>query len=293
MLEESGNAASWYDVTCDEAGRPTLFTRYQFGERKGLTAVEYGGQSVHLTRLISKNPDGDVLNTEVVERDDRLRPAKVEVLGPDGEAQKIGLFSYDGDAVELTLSEAKGGAFLMRARKWFDDSGALTRAYWYYPKYWYDYHYDPKTGLYPSHDKYDGDLKFEITEYQYDRFGNTLSRRSRCIVKICNTVENSGEYDHGLFTHEEARLKSGHRLVWENSYDDESRLSVSQLSVNGRFALRFVVERDGSLIRQTVAYSPKGKKLFVYDRAATVYINRDGSPANGGKYKRFTKRNVW
>jgi hypothetical protein len=65
------------------------------------------------------------------------------------------------------------------------------------------------------------------------------------------------------------------------------------MSANGRFVIKFVVERDGTVVKRTVAYSPTGKKLFVYELAETVYINRDGSPSNGGKYKRFTKHNVW
>jgi hypothetical protein len=93
--------------------------------------------------------------------------------------------------------------------------------------------------------------------------------------------------------HEEVSRKNGEKLVWENEYDDKGRLAVSRMSANGRFVIKFVVERDGTVVKRTVAYSPKGKKLFVYELAETVYINRDGSPSNGGKYQRFTKRNVW
>lgn len=292
-LEAKGDAASWYDVECDAAGRPAIFTRYQFGRKTGMTGLEYEGQTSHVARQVDKNPDGKVLSTTVIARDAKMRPARVEVLGANGEAEKIGLFSYQDGHVDLNISAAKDGAALWHAREWFDDSGALTRAYWHYPKFWYDYHYDPKTGLYPSHDKYDGDQKFAITDYEYDEFGNTLSRRSTCIVDTCDTVTSFGKFDRGHLAHEEAKLKSGDELVWDNGYDAEGRLAVSRLSANGRFAIKFVVERDGTLVKQTVAYSPKGKKLFVYDRAETVYITRDGSPVNGGKYKRFTKHNVW
>lgn len=293
MLEAKGDAASWYDVECDAAGRPSIFTRYEFGKKTGLTAVEYDGQSNHVARQVAKGPDGNVLDTSVIARNAKMRPARIEVLNADGVAEKVGLFSYRDDFVDLNITEVKSGASLWHAREWFDDSGALARAYWYYARFWYDYHYDPKTGLYPVHDKYDGDLKFETTKYEYDEFGNTLSRRSTCIVDTCDTVTNFGKYDHGHLAHEEAKLKSGDQLVWENAYDAEGRLAVSHLNANGRFVIKFVVERDGPLVEQTVAYSPQGKKLFVYDRAETVYITRNGSPVNGGKYKRFTKHDVW
>lgn len=293
VLEAKGDAASWYDVECDAARRPSLFTHYEFSKKTGLTVLEYDGQSNHVARQVAKSPEGNVLETSVIARDAKMRPARIEVLGPNGEAEKIGLFSYQDDYVDLNISEAKSGMSLWHAREWFDGSGALERAHWHYPRFWYDYHYDPKTGLYPSHEKYDGDLKFEITNYEYDEFGNTLSRRSTCIVDTCDTVTNFGKYDHGHLAHEESQLKTSDQLVWENEYDAEGRLAVSHLNANGRFAIKFIVERDGPLVKRTVAYSPKGKKLFVYDRAETVYIARDGSPVNGGKYKRFTKHNVW
>lgn len=293
VVEAKGDAASWYDVECDAAGRPAIFTRYQFGKKTGLTALEYDSQSNHVARQVAKGPDGNVLDTSVIERDAMMRPARIEVLGADGVTEMIGVFSYRDDFLDLNVSEAKSGASLWHAREWFDGSGALTQAQWHYPKFWYDYHYDPKTGLYPSHDKYNGELKFEITNYEYDEFGNTLSRRSTCIVDTCDTVNNFGKYDHGRLAHEESKLKSGDQLVWENAYDAEGRLAVSLLTANGRFVIKFVIERDGPLVKRTVAYSPKGKKLFVYDRAETVYITRDGSPVNGGKHKRFTKHNVW
>lgn len=293
ILEEKGDAASWYDVECDARGRPALFTRYQFGRKTGLTVLEYDSLSSHVARQVDKDPDGKILSTDVIARDTKMRPARIEILGANGEAEKIGLFSYQDDYVDLNISAAKDGAALWHAREWFDDSGALTRAQWHYPKFWYDYHYDPKTGLYPSHDKYNADQKFAITDYEYDEFGNTLSRRSTCFVDTCDTVISFGKFDRGHLAHEEAKLKSGDDLVWENEYDAQGHLTVSRLNVNGRFAIKFVVERDGTLVKQTVAYSPKGKKLFVYDRAETVYITRDGSPVNGGKYKRFTKHNVW
>lgn len=292
-LEAKGDAASWYDVECDATGRPALFTRYQFGRKTGLTALEYDSLSSHVIRQVDKNPDGKILSTDVIARDAKMRPARIEILGANGESEKIGLFSYQDDYVDLNISAAKDGAALWHAHEWFDDSGAVTRAQWHYPKFWYDYHYDPKTGLYPSHDKYDGDQKFAITDYEYDEFGNTLSRRSKCIVDTCDTMTSFGKFDHGHLAHEETKLKSGDQLVWENQYDAEGRLAVSRLNANGRFVVRFVVERDGTLVKRTVAYSPKGKKLFVYDRAETVYITRDGSPVNGGEYKRFTKHNVW
>ncbi|NEI32729.1 SUMF1/EgtB/PvdO family nonheme iron enzyme [Rhizobium leguminosarum] len=293
VLEAKGDAASWYDVECDASGRPSLFTRYEFGKKTGLTALEYDGQSNHVARQVAKGLDGNVLDTSVIERDSEMRPARIEVLNADGVAEMNGLFSYSDDFVDLNITEVKSGASLWHAREWFGDSGALKRAHWHYPRFWYDYHYDPKTGLYPSHDKYDGDLKFEITNYEYDEFGNTLSRRSKCIVDTCDTVTNFGKYDHGHLAHEESKLKTGDQLVWENLYDAEGRLALSHLNANGRFVIKFVVERDGPLVKQTVAYSPKGKTLFVYDRAETVYITRDGSPVNGGKYKRFAKHSVW
>ncbi|MBY3044224.1 formylglycine-generating enzyme family protein [Rhizobium leguminosarum] len=292
-LEAKGEAASWYDVECDAAGRPAIFTRYQFGKKTGMTGLEYEGQTSHVARQVDEDPDGKILSTSVIARDAKMRPASIEVRSENGEAEKIGLFSYQDGHVDLNISAAKDGAALWHAREWFDDSGALRRAYWYYPKFWYDYHYDPRTGLYPSHDKYDDDLKFATTDYEYDEFGNTLSRRSTCIVDACDTVTSFAKFDHGHLAHEEAKLKSGDELVWENEYDAEGRLAASRLSANGHFVIKFVVKRDGTLVKQTVAYSPKGKKLFVYDRAETVYITRDGSPVNGGKYKRFTKHNVW
>jgi hypothetical protein len=291
VLEAKGDDASWYDVECDTAGRPAALTRYQFGKKTALRYLEYDGESRHVARLVAKNLDGKVFLTEIIERDAQMRPAKIEDLGADGQVEKIGLFSYRDDFVDLNVTEAKTGNFLFRMREWFDGSGSLKELYMYYPKYWYDYHYDPETGLYHSHDKYDGDNKFEITNYEYDEFGNTLSRKSTC-VNTCNE-DGFGKFDHGHMVHEEVSRKNGEKLVWENEYDDKGRLAVSRMSANGRFVIKFVVERDGTVVKRTVAYSPKGKKLFVYELAETVYINRDGSPSNGGKYQRFTKRNVW
>jgi hypothetical protein len=93
--------------------------------------------------------------------------------------------------------------------------------------------------------------------------------------------------------HEEAEQKDGARLVWENQFDASGKMIASRLRANGRLALRFVIERNGPAVQRTIAYSPTGQKLFVYDHAETVCLNRDGSPTNGGKFERFTKHNVW
>ena len=291
VLEAKGDAASWYDVECDTVNRPVVLTRYQFGRKIAVRFLEYNGESRHITRMIAKGPDGKISLTEIVERDALMRPARIEDLGADGQLEKIGLFSYHDDFVDLNVSEAKSGAALFHMRQWFDEMGGLKKVHMYYPKYWYDYHYDPETGLYISHDKYDGDKRFEITNYEYDEFGNTLFRRSKCVAS-CDEDE-IGKFDHGNMVHEEVSRKNGEKLVWENEYDGEGRLTVSRLSANGRFVMKFVVEREGTVVKRTVGYSPKGKKLFVYKLAETVYINRDGSPTNGGSFKRFTKHNVW
>lgn len=121
---------------------------------------------------------------------------------------------------------------------------------------------------------------------------NTLTRTSKCVA-VCDFLNGFGKFSLGHLVHEETTEKSGDRLVWDSEYDEQGRLAISRLSANDRFVLKFVVERDGTVVKRTVAYSPKGKKLFVYDHAETVYIRRDGSPVDGGTYKRFTKHNVW
>ncbi|RDJ26695.1 hypothetical protein DWF00_00505 [Bosea caraganae] len=292
-LSAQGDAASWYDVECDTKDRPSVFTRYRFGQKAETNALEYDDATGHVARNVTKRPDGTVNYVTHYRRDTAGRPIGAENVGPDGERQLEAVFNYKDGVQELNLTDPQKGAPLSRARKWFNTEGALTKAYWYYPRYWFGYDYDPKTGLYMRLDKYDGSKKFATTAYEYDSFGNPVQRMSRCLTAECYPPVSRGQFDHGNMVREEAEQKDRTKLVWDNQFNADGQMIASLLSVNGHFALKFVIERNGTAVQRTLAYSPKGEKLFAYDSAETVYLNRDGSPVNGGKFERFTQKNIW
>lgn len=87
LIENSDNA-SWYDVTCDIAGRPAIFTRFAFGRKINITQLEYDSATNHVVHRIFKDANGVSLFTSRFTRDARGRPTKVENFGPDGKLQK-------------------------------------------------------------------------------------------------------------------------------------------------------------------------------------------------------------
>lgn len=88
-------------------------------------------------------------------------------------------------------------------------------------------------------------------------------------------------------TVEKSHLTTGEHLTWQNRYDKDRQLAESDLDVDGRHTIRFVVERKDITVVKTVAYAPDKRVLFIYHDRPIVYIHRNGSPVDGGRFERI------
>ena len=124
-----------------------------------------------------------------IHRDDQNRPTKIDIADLTGKLNKTASVSYTGDGQHFHITNAETGALIYEATKWFSEDNTVSKANWYYPSFWYEYFYDPKTGNSVRALKYAGKSKipFEEVTYQFDEFGNTVGRLEHCLT-ICESV---------------------------------------------------------------------------------------------------------
>ncbi|MBN9149338.1 MULTISPECIES: formylglycine-generating enzyme family protein [unclassified Nitrobacter] len=292
-IDNNPENASWYDVACDTAGRPTIVKRYAFNRLEYTNSYEYVRTSTYLAKITTRNPDDSIRSITLISRNGHNQPARVEIVSAAGKIERFGEYKYSDDRQIFRIVNALTGAQIFEVEKQHFPDGRLRFAKWHYPKQGYDYLYDHDTDLVADQTKFNDTGPFEKTQYEYDTFGNTLKRTGRCFAPQCDTLQTEGFFTFGLLTKETALKKTGERLSWANEYNQARRLVTSTLAVNDRFAVKFVVEMSGDTVVRTVAYAPDQRVLFIYHDRAVVYINRNGSPVDGGRFERVSGVDAW
>lgn len=293
-LSQDLPSSSWSDVKCDSSNRPTSIHIYKFGQLKSVEELEYFGSTRFLQKIVSK--DSGVIHGSIttIQRDGQNRPTKIIISDLAGKPNKTASVSYNGGGQHFHITNGDTGALLYDATKWFATDETISKAHWYYPSYWYEYFYDPKTGNSVRALKYAGRSKipFEEVAYQFDEFGNTVGRQERCLT-ICEFVSIVAMYHRGLMAREDILDKAGNHRIYGLTYDDSGLHLSSTLRVNDRFIAKLVVERNGTTVLRTTAYDNDGQKLVIYPNLEVFYINRDGSPSLGGKFDKLIQGSLW
>lgn len=282
----------WNEIKCDELHRVATIRTFRSRTMTEITSPEYVGDSHFVRRFSTKSPSGQLLTGVTITRDDENRPVKIETQGEDGAPGKIGNVVYEGNKQLVEVLDSRTGLKVQDWVRWFYPDGSIRTWRVNYPTYWLEYQYDVTDGHLKT--RYGGDAKgvLEKTSFQNDRWLALTSEETIALAERNNIVKKLGGYSNGHLVKETMIFRNGGREEWKNVFDGNS-LKESRMSVNGRFVVKFVVSMNGQEILGTTAYAPDGHKLFYYPGVAQKYISRDGSPTNGTKFEKLSKRLAW
>jgi hypothetical protein len=292
-LARSSENASWNMVKCDDAHRVASIQKVVFGKPTTTTTLEYVDNGSFVKKLVVTSADAAVLTTAFVTRDGDNRVVNVESKGANSQSANAVTFTYDGEKQIGQALDGSTGLVTARWERWLYPDGAVRIWKVIYPAYWYEYQYGSGTGTMLVRYKGDKDGAFWKTTFQHDQWRNLVGEGSIPLKDTSDTVSKTGAYFKGDLVKEFAVMKNGEKHEWQNVYDDQHSYTESQLSVNGRYIAKFVVTRNGSALQGTTAYAPDGHKLVYYPGLAMRYINRDGSPVDGGAFEKSAKGMLW
>jgi hypothetical protein len=292
-IEAAPGQASWHAVKCDAAGRVARIDKFVLGKLTSTTVPEYVGATSFVKSMIMSSPDGGLLTTALITRDGSNRPVRVESKGADGTSKNAATFAYEADRQIVQVFDGASGQLTSRWERWFYPDGPVRIWKVFYPTYWYEYQYSSPAGRMLVRYKGDKNGAFWKTTFQHDAWQNVVSESSIALNDTTDTVSKTGAYAHGDLVKEVALLKNGDKLEWQSLYDEQHNCTESRLTANGRYVVKFVVTRNGSALQGTTAYAPDGHLLATYPGLVMRYIHRDGSPIDGGAFKKSANGMLW
>jgi hypothetical protein len=292
-IQAAAGHASWYAVKCDAAGRVSRIEKFVFGKLTSATVPDYVDSTSFVKSMTISSPDGTLLTTAFITRDGGNRPVKVESKGADGQSKNAATIAYDGSRQIVQVVDGSSGQLTSRWERWFYPDGPARIWKVFYPAYWYEYQYGSPAGNMLVRYKGDKNGAFWKTTFQYDAWQNVVSESSIALNDTSDTLSKTGAYGDGDLVQEAAILKNGDKLEWQTLYDERHSYTESRLTANGRYVVRFVVTRNGSALEGTTAYAPDGRLLVTYPGVSMRYIHRDGSPVDGGAFKKSASGMLW
>ena len=284
--------ASWYNLFCDKSGRPVVLQHFPYGKSELRVEYVYIGATKNLSTLFFENADGAVKTVQRIIRDAANRPQRVVGIDIADGSMKESDISYVGDSQFLRVRNARTSQPIFTSEKKFRENGDLKSQKVFYPKYWYEYFYDASTGKAFRVDKYEGNTRFSESHLFYDQFSNKTRQEMQCLTAACEPKDLRDDIDHTDKVHSTGTMNNGERREWRRTFDQSHRLARSELTVNGRYVVSFVVTRSGSTV-STKAYSPDGKLLFEYPDSEIDVISADGTPLDGNPYRKLVTGNAW
>jgi hypothetical protein len=292
-IQAAAGHASWCAVKCDASGRVARIDKFVFGKLASTTVPDYVDNTSFAKSMTISSPDGTVLTTAFITRDGSNRPVKVESKGADGKSKNAATFAYDGSKQIAQVIDGSSGQLTSRWERWFYPDGPVRIWKVFYPAHWYEYQYGSPAGNMLVRYKGDKNGAFWKTTFQHDAWRNVVSESSIALNDASDTLSKTGGYANGDLVKEAAILKNGDKLEWQTLYDEQHNSTESRLTANGRYVVKFVVTRNGSALQGTSAYAPDGRLLVPYPGLVVRYIHRDGSPVDGGAFKKSASGMLW